>query len=113
MDLLRGTLWKVMDNILREGHGSNQTHPTPIPRPGATEVHRTGAGTEREHHVQHITQHLRSALQPDCTGANPVSTECSPVTISHRVRRLQNSPELLFPLLGNRNLPYKVVVRMK
>ena len=25
MDLLRGTLWKVMDNILSEGHSSNQT----------------------------------------------------------------------------------------
>lgn len=34
MDLLRGALWKVMDNILREGHGSNQTHPTPTPAQG-------------------------------------------------------------------------------
>ena len=38
MDLLRGTLWKVMDNILSEGHSSNQT-PT-----GAIRFHKPEQG---------------------------------------------------------------------
>ena len=44
---------------------------------------------------------------------SPAPTECSAVTTSQRVRRLQNIPKLPFPLLENRSLPYEVVVRMK
>lgn len=45
MDLLRGTLWKVMDNILSEGHSSNKT-PT-----GAIKVHKPEQGQTEVPHM--------------------------------------------------------------